>query len=185
MRYVLLENFKVINDDANFFIGRVQPTNGRQGPFRVIASVTPDDDCGMVEVATANSFDECVEALADYYERNPPRWFRKSAYWYVKETLYSNLRVEQDQQGWWRVYRDDFPLLEERGYPATFSKLDEAQRVADIHLLDSYPNAQPAVGDGYWWLIDHELDWRLQPECVEGRAHRKTLAMLWRPTSRQ
>lgn len=185
MRYVLLENFRIINDDADFCIGRVQPAFGREGPFRVIASVTPDDDCGIVEVATATSFNECVAALADYYENNPPRWFRKDAGRYEKETLYSNLRVEQDQQGWWRVYRDDFPLLEERSYPATFSKLDEAQRVADIHLLDSYPNTEPAVTDGYWWLIDHELDWRLQPECVEGRTHRKPLASLWRPTSSQ
>jgi hypothetical protein len=181
MRYVLLENFKIANDDANFLIGRVQSTNGRQGPFRVVATVTPDDDCGTIEIATVNSFDECVVTLADYYERNPPRWFRKGAGWYVKETLYSNLRVEQDQEGRWRVYRDGFPLLERRGYPATFFKLEEGQRVADIHLLDSYPNTTPPVDDGYWWLIDQELDWRLQPECVEGRAHWKPLASLWRP----
>jgi hypothetical protein len=181
MRYVLLENFRIINDDADFCIGRVQPTNGGNGPFRVLASVTPDDDCGMVEVTTVKNFDQCVAALADYYERNPPRWLRKSAGWYVKETLYSNLRVEEDQEGRWRVYRDDFPLLEGRGYPATFFKLEHAQRLADIHLLDSYPNTNPAVKDGYWWLIDCELDWRLQPECVEGRAHRKPLASLWRP----
>jgi hypothetical protein len=185
MKYVLLENFEIINDDADFCIGRVQPMNGREGPFRVLASVTADDDCGRIEVATVNSLDECVSTLAGYYENNPPRWFRKNASWYVKETLYSSLRVEQDQEGRWRVYRDDFPLLERQGCPATFFRLEEAQRIADIHLLDSYPNTEPAVTDGYWWLNDPELDWRLQPECVEGRAHWKPLASLWRPTSSQ
>ena len=185
MKYVLLEDFKIINDDADFCIGRVQPTNGREGPFRVLASVTPDDDCGRIEVATVNSYDECLAALADYYERNPPKWLRQSAGRYVKETLYSTLRVEQDQQGRWQAYRDDFPLLQGRGYPATFSTLEEAQRVADIHLLDRYPNANPAIEDKYWWRFDCELDWRLHPECVEGRAHWKPLASLWRPTSNQ
>lgn len=183
MRYLLLENFKIMNDDANFFVGRVEPTNGREGPFRVLASVTADDDCARIEVATVNTYDECVAALADYYERNPPQWFRKSAGWYVKETLYSSLRVEQDQEGRWRVYRDGFPLLEGRGHPATFFDREEGQRIADIHLLDSYPNTEPAVDHRYWWLIDPDLDWRLAPECVEGRSHWKPLASLWRPNN--
>jgi hypothetical protein len=181
MRYLLLENFKIINDDASFVVGSVRPTNGREGPFRVFASVTADFYCGSIEVATVHSFEECVTALANYYEKNPPRWVRRSAGWYEKETLYSNLRVEQDQRGRWRVYRDSFPLLHERGYPATFYKLDEAQRVADIHLLDNYPNAKPAIDDGFWWLIDPEINWRLLPEDVALRAQWKPLASLWRP----
>jgi hypothetical protein len=33
MRYLLLENFKIINDDASFVVGRVQPTNAGEGPY--------------------------------------------------------------------------------------------------------------------------------------------------------
>jgi len=149
MRYLLFEDFQIINDDASFVVGRVQPRTGREGPYRVFASVT-----GYIEVATVHSLEECVTALANYYEKNPPRWASISAGWYEKETLYSNLRVEQDQGGRWRVYRDGFPLLGGGGEPAGFSKLQEGQRVADMHLLDNYPNSKPAIDDGFWWLVD-------------------------------
>src|SRR5437870_3506079 len=97
MRYLLLEN-DIINDDACFSIGRVRPANGREGPFRVFASVVPADGA-PIEVATVKTLDECVTVLADYYERTPPRWVRKRAGWSEKETCYSHLSVEQDQQG--------------------------------------------------------------------------------------
>ena len=180
MKYLLLETLDIINDDASFRVGRVRPTNGRDGPFLVFATVTPDD-CGSVEVGIAKSFDECVTTLAAYYEKNPPQWVRRSAGSYEKEGLYSNLRVEQDQAGRWRVYRDDFPLLGGRENPATFVTAEQARRVADIHQLDNYPNANPAIDDGYWWLANPEIDWRLFPEEVAARAQWKPLASLWRP----
>ena len=65
-------------------------------------------------------------------------------------------------------------------YPAALSG-GEAQRVADIHQLDSYPNAITAIDDGYWWPIDPDVDWRLFPEEVAARAQWKPLASLWRP----
>ena len=181
MRYLLLETFDIINDDASFRVGRVRPaTKSRDGSFVVLATVTPDD-CRSIEVGIAKSFDECVTTLADYYEKNPPRWVRRSAGSYEKETLYSNLRIEKDQAGKWRVYRDDLPLLGRGGSAATFGQLGEAQRVADIHQLDSYPNAITAIDDGYWWPIDPDVDWRLFPEEVAARAQWKPLASLWRP----
>ena len=60
--------------------------NGRDGSFLVLATVTPDD-CGSIEVGIAKSFDECVTTLADYYEKNPPQWVRRSAGSYEKERL--------------------------------------------------------------------------------------------------
>jgi len=176
MRYLLFEDFQIINDDASFAVGRVQPTTGREGPYRVFASVT-----GYIEVATVHSLEECVTALADYYEKNPPRWARRSAGLYEKETLYSTLRVEQDQGGRWRVYRDGFPLLEGRGYSANFREAEEGKRAADIHMLDGFPNAKSAADDGYWWVLDPDIDWRSLPEDVELRARWKPLASLWRP----
>jgi hypothetical protein len=156
MKLVLLEGFSIRNADANFTIGEVRPTNGAGGPFRVFACVLPDDEVVAIEVAVVNSLDECLPALADYYEQNPPRWVRKGLGWYEKETLYSNLRVEQNQRGQWRAYRDGFPLLEWRG-AATFLTGAEAQRIADVHLLDSYPNAE-VIDDEFSWVLDPELE---------------------------
>jgi len=129
MRLLLLQCLNIVNDDSLVVIGDARFANGHNGPLRVFASVTPDDR-SSVEVATVNSFDQCLTALADHYEKNPPRWDRRSAAWYEKETLYSNLRVEQDQRGEWRVYRDNYPMLEGTK-PATFGSREEAQRVAD------------------------------------------------------
>jgi hypothetical protein len=181
MKYALIKScgeYVIVNDDANFIIGVARSADGGKGPFRVLAYVVPHDR-GGVEVATVKSLDECVTALADYYEKNPPRWVRKSAGWYKKETLYSSLRVEQDQRGHWRVYRDDYPLLE-YGRPATFSKCAEAQRAADAHQLDDYPDAQ-TIDDGFHWLLDPEINWRSLPDVVEGRARWEILASLSRP----
>ena len=120
------------------------------------ACIHPDDDVGTIEVAVVNSLDECLPALADYYEQNPPRWVRKGSGWYEKETLYSNLRVEQNQRGQWQAYRDNYPLLGSFG-AATFLTAAEAQRIADVHLLDNYPNAK-VIDDEFSWVHDWQLD---------------------------
>jgi hypothetical protein len=181
MKYALIKSYGeyvIVNDDANFQIGEAHSAGGDgKGPFRVLAYVTPG--YGTIEVATVNSVDECVTALADYYKKNPPRWVRKSKGWYEKKTLYSNLRVEQDQRGRWGVCRDDYPLLQHGG-PVTFSTYAEAQRVADAHQLDDYPDAQ-LIDDGFHWLLDPEINWRSLPDVVEGRARWEILASLSRP----
>ncbi len=179
MRLLLLPGLQIVNDDNNVVIGDARFVNGQSGPLRVSASVTPDDR-GSVEVATVNSFDQCLTALADHYDKNPPRWDCRSAAWYVKETPHSTLRVDQGPRGEWRVYRDDYPLLEDTK-PATFRSREEAQCVADAHLMDDYPGAAPAIEDGFSWLFDPELHWRSVPHLVEGRAHWKPLAILSRP----
>jgi hypothetical protein len=38
MKYVLLENFHILNEDANFIIGEVHSANGREGPAQLAAS---------------------------------------------------------------------------------------------------------------------------------------------------
>ena len=78
------------------------------------------------------------------------------------------LRVKQDQQGYWSAYRDDYPLLRD-GEPARFATSAEAQRAADAHELDLYPNAK-AIDDGFSWQPDPGIDWRSIPHRVEERA---------------
>jgi hypothetical protein len=179
MKYVLIRNwgdYVIHNDEANFLIGKVRSADGHgNGPFRVSACVTPAY-CGPVEVATVNSLHECVEVLADYYDKNPPRWTRRRAGLYEKKTIFSALRVEQDQRRRWRTYRDDFPMLEDCR-PASFSTCAEAQRAADVHQLDNYPDAS-AIEDALSWDLDPEINWRSLPDFLEARARREILASL-------
>ena len=66
MRLLLLQCLNIVNDDNDVVVGDARFVNGKGGPLRVFASVTPDDR-GSVEVATVNSFDQCLTALADHY----------------------------------------------------------------------------------------------------------------------
>ena len=43
----------------------------------------------------------------------------------------------------------------------------EAQRTADAHQLDGYPDA-PAIDDGFYWHLDPEIDWRSVPDMSRG-----------------
>ena len=58
------------------------------------------------------------------------------------------LRVKSEQVGW-LTYRDDCVMIQ-RGQSAVFSTPEEAQRVADAHYRDGYPNSE-FVFDGSAW----------------------------------
>jgi hypothetical protein len=103
------------------------------------------------------------------YEKYPVRWQRLDTSEYWKDTLNVFLRVVQDEQGGWVAYRDNYPLLRD-GKPARFATCVDAQRAADAHELDLYPNAK-AIDDGLSWLPDPEIDWHSIPHRVEERAN--------------
>ena len=86
---------------------------------------------------------------------------------YEKWTLFAFLRVEQDQRRNWLAYRDDYPMLCGSGL-AKFRCFGEAQRAADAHHLDYYPNSK-VVDDRLSWLPDPEIDWRSCPHRVADR----------------
>jgi hypothetical protein len=70
------------------------------------------------EAGVVNSLNDAIPAFLAYYQKYPLRWDRvHNSYW--KTTLFVILRVEQDQQGDWLAYRDDYPLLQ-NGKPARF-----------------------------------------------------------------
>jgi hypothetical protein len=170
MTFVLLKNYDhyvIVNDDADLIAGRVYPLNGLQGPYRVRADVRPLDR-ETTEAGIVNSLNDAIPAFLAYCEKYPPRWgWVHSEYW--KDTLHVFLRVEQDQQGYWSAYRDDYPLLRD-GKPACFATHTEAQQAADAHELDLYPNAK-TIDDGFSWQPDPEIDWRSVPHRVEERAN--------------
>jgi hypothetical protein len=162
------DHYAIVNDDADFIVGRVFPLNGGLSPFRVIADIGPltDQTC---EAGIVQSLDEAIPAFLAYYEKYPVRWERLDINEHWKNTLNVFLRVKRDQQGDWLAYRDNYPLLR-AGKPARFATWVDAQRVADAHELDLYPNAK-AIDDGFSWLPDPQIDWRSVPHRVEERAN--------------
>jgi hypothetical protein len=167
MNHLLFRNcdhYAIVNDDADFVVGRVYPLHG--GGFRVSADLAPDWSDG--DVGVVQSLVDAIPELAAYYERNPPRWQREGAARFVKLTQFALVRVEQEKQGNWLAYRDDYPMLRD-GKPAIFATCEDAQRAADAHLLDNYPSFKP-IEDGLSWLPDPEIDWRSCPHRVAARA---------------
>ena len=72
MNYVILKNYDhyaIVNDDADFIVGRVYPLDGQEG-FRVSADLPSDCECD--DVAVVPTLDDAIPALAAYYERNQP-----------------------------------------------------------------------------------------------------------------
>jgi hypothetical protein len=119
------------------------------------------------EAGVVNSLNDAIPTLFAFFERYPLRWVRVlNSYW--KTTLFVILRVEQHEEGYWLAYRDDYPMLRDGG-PAHFATCADAQRSADAHELDLYPNAA-TIDDGLSWLPDPEIDWRSIPYLVEERA---------------
>ena len=125
-------------------------------------------DRESTEAGIVKSLNDAIPAFVAYYERYPLRWDRLH-HLYYKFTLFVILRVEQDQQGHWLAYRDDYPMLR-HGKPAHFATCTDAKRAADAHELDLYPNAKP-IDDGLSWLPDPEIDWRSIPYLTEEDAN--------------
>ena len=163
------DHYAIVNDDADFNVGRVYPLGGQQGSYRVFSSFSPGYQ--RDPIAIVKSLDEAIPALLHYYKKNPIQWERKKPALYWRYTMYVELRVEQDQQGHWSAYRDDYPMLESLCAPARFKTCADAKRAADVHELDLFPNAK-VIDDGCSWLPDPEIDWRSVPHLVEAQANR-------------
>jgi hypothetical protein len=170
MTLVLLkwcDHYAIRNDDAFFIVGWVYALKGRQGPYKVTSGIGPShlrDGIGLVK-----SLEDAIPAFVDFYKKNPVPWERESPALFWRHTMFAALRVEQDRQGHWRAYRDDYPMLQDTK-PACFATCAEAQRAADAHELDLYPNAK-VIDDGLSWLPDPEIDWRRVPHLAEARAN--------------
>jgi hypothetical protein len=108
------------------------------------------------EIAIVNSNDEAIPALVTYYKNNPPRWERESGTRYSKTTPFGPLMIEKNQSGKWLAYRyytDWYHPLPRAGKPAIFATRAEAQRAADAHVRDDYPNAE-TTDDGLSWALE-------------------------------
>ena len=148
------DHYTIRNDDAYFLVGCVYPLRDQQGPYRVTSSCGPGP--GREEIGIVNTLEEAIPAFLYHYKKTPIPWERKKPALYWRHTMFVSLRVEQDQQGNWLAYRDDYPLLENCAAPAQFKTCADAKRAADAHELDLFPNAK-LIDDGYSWLPDPEI----------------------------
>ena len=130
--------FAIANDNSDCCVGYVRL---RAGSYEI-----RDDDSKFV--TAVRSLDEAIPALAAHIEENPPQWEHEGVFRYTKNTEYAVLRVEWEKAGW-LAFRDDCVLMQ-NGQSAIFSSLEEAQRVADAHYRDGYPNSE-FVFDGFAW----------------------------------
>jgi hypothetical protein len=96
MTFVLLKNYDhyvIVNDDADFIVGRVYCLNGQRGPYEVTSRIGPSyqpDDIALVK-----SLDDAIPTFIDYYEKNPVPWERESSAFYSRYTMFVCLWVEQ------------------------------------------------------------------------------------------
>jgi hypothetical protein len=161
------DHYAIVNDEARLIVGRAYPLHGPNGPYKVTSGIGPMDQ--RDQVGTVKSLNDVLRTFINYYERNPVPWEPDGPALYWKHTLFVDLRVEQDQQSNWLAYRDDYPMLQDTK-PAHFATCADAQRAADVHELDLFPNAK-IIGDGLSWLPDTEIDWRSVPHIAEDRAN--------------
>jgi hypothetical protein len=164
MKYLLEQRgddyFAILNGDADCCVGYVTA----RGPRYHVQ--TDEDD----EIAFVKSIGEAIPALVAYYEAHPPQWQRESDTRLIKNMQFGLLQVEQDKPGQWLAYRNDHdhPLVRE-GKPAIFATSEEAQRAADTHARDGYPNSE-TIYDGFvffpdrdpWWSYPNRLAVRTQ-----------------------
>lgn len=161
--YKKYDYYAILNVDARYIVARAYPLGDQQGPYRVRTGIGPSYQRN--DVCIVKSLDDVIPTFIDHYEKNPVPWERESPALYRRHTMFVWLRVGQDQQGHWLAYRDDYPMLEDTK-PAHFATCADAQRAADAHELDLFPNAK-VIEDGLSWLPDPELDWRSVPYLAE------------------
>jgi hypothetical protein len=173
-RYVLLicrnGEYQIAHDDADAHAGRAFLRDGR--------FVVTNNDCE--EISTVNSLDDVIPAITAYYEANPPRWNldRENSFWhtdvkacgprYVKYSLFGPFIVFEIALKQWVAYRNKCELMHNNKI-AIFGTCREAQRKADVHEHDGYPNSV-SIDDGYSWTFSEEADWQKDPFAVANRA---------------
>jgi hypothetical protein len=167
MSFYLIDRYDyydIINDDARLSVGGAYPIRGKRGPYKLVSGIM---DLNTHEIGIVNSLSEVIPTFLEYYRLNPAPWWQAKTGLCIRSTLFVALEVKQDDQANWSAYRDDYPLLRVRdGTPARFHTCVDAQRAADAHERDLFPNAI-VIDDGLSWKPDPEIDWRSVPYLAE------------------
>jgi hypothetical protein len=82
------------------------------------------------------------------------RWLKRpNEYWLY--TPYGKLEIHRSFSAFWRVQRDDAPLVHARSpRDALFTSLPAAKLAGLLHVMDGFANKAP-YNDGLWWNIHH------------------------------
>jgi len=177
MSFYLLEcydYYAIVNDDARLIVGSAYPIRGKRGPFKLVSGIF---DLDPHEIGIVNSLNEVIPTFLEHYRLNPARWWQAKAGLCMRGTLFATLEVKQDDQANWFAYRDEYPLLR-HGTPARFDTCVDAQRAADAHERDLFPNAI-VIDDGLSWKPDPEIDWRSVPYLAEEHAGISSKGICW------
>jgi hypothetical protein len=181
MKYLLLRydndprRYDIANDDANSLVASAYALGPDQGGpgYRVQIHTDYEDPEFVIR-----SIDEAIPAVVAYFEANPPRWEPESDFtprWgamepcracYIKDTQFGYLRVGQVKSGQWVASREGHGLAVAGGKIAKFATREEAQRAADAHFRDGYPNSE-MTNDGLSWPVEYE--WWLCPYILANR----------------
>jgi hypothetical protein len=181
MRYLLQkyereDHFDVINDDADSLVASVEPLGPDDGGPGYRVQIEAFTECPEFVI---KSIDEAIPAVAAYCEANAPQWEPESdespryaemgpcRARYIKDTQFGHLWVDQIESGQWVAYRMGYALSIDGGKIAKFATCEEAQRAADAHFRDGYPNSEMA-NDGLSWPVENE--WWLSPYRLANRA---------------
>jgi len=182
MKYLLQkyndDEYDILNDDADSLVASVDRIVGAGGSqYRVQVLVSdPDDEYPEFVI---KSIDEAIPAVAAYYEANPFQWEPESdrsprykqmgpcRARHIKDTQFGHLWVDQIESGQWVAYRMGYALSFDGGKIAKFATCEEAQRAADAHFRDGYPNSK-TINDGLSWPAEN--DWWSNPYRVANRA---------------
>jgi hypothetical protein len=103
--------------------------------------VSFEDHDEIANGASINVIDACYAKESNWEPESPTQFERC--------TSYGILRVERMRPDSWVAYRDDRELRNCRHQQAIFSTRQQAQRAADMHAGDRYPNYR--ADDGVHW----------------------------------
>jgi hypothetical protein len=121
---------------------RDQIRRAKAVPIVVGAAVSFEDHDEIGSGTSINVIDACYA--------NESNWEPESSTQFERCTNYGILRVERMRPGGWAAYRDDCELRNCRRQQAIFSTRQQAQRAADKHAGDRYPNSNCADGGVHW-----------------------------------
>jgi hypothetical protein len=137
----------VFNADTGFVAGKGYWKNGR---YRVVADLSR-------RIGSVNSTDLILPTVAMHHKRHPARWKREATEGWSKWTHYGWLKIKRIDHRLYELYRAFEPLCHENRHLVRVTSLEEAKRLADLHMRQGYPNAA-RIDDGLSWdiaKIDH------------------------------
>jgi hypothetical protein len=139
----------VFNADTGFVAGKGYWKDGR---YRVVADFSR-------RIGSVNSADLILPTIAMHHKRHPPRWKREATEGWSKWTHYGWLKVKRIDHRLYELYRSYKALCDENRHLVRVTSLDEAKRLADLHMRQGYPNAA-RIDDGLSWDINPVIDHR-------------------------